>query len=168
MQGVSRASSVVTPFCKRELSRSIANTSQPSGFSKIMYTTASARCSVGSAKGVRCTCALRSHASMRRESSITSEIADAFVGVLGSELDGMRSDKRDLLAYAIDRRKIAAARANGTAAAGVAWGYGSVRERSSSGRKRSRRPHSTRPIARSACRTVRSTRSLCRERSRIP
>ena len=75
-------------------------------------------------------------------------IADAFVEVFGSELDGTRSDKRYLLAYAIDRLKIdaarailigdrshdiSAARANGTAAAGVAWGYGSVRELADAG-----------------------------------
>jgi phosphoglycolate phosphatase len=71
-------------------------------------------------------------------------LAGAFAGVYGSELDGTRADKRELLAYALARQGIApgarvallgdrdldvrAARANGTAAWGAAWGYGAPGE----------------------------------------
>jgi phosphoglycolate phosphatase len=70
--------------------------------------------------------------------------ADTFEAVYGSELDGSRIDKRELLAHALaaeglvgsddlaligDRHlDVAAARANGIRAWGAAWGYGSVAE----------------------------------------
>jgi phosphoglycolate phosphatase len=64
-------------------------------------------------------------------------------GVYGSELDGARSDKRELLAHLLshvgmpaeravmvgDRKHdVLAARANGVRAIGVTWGYGSAAE----------------------------------------
>jgi phosphoglycolate phosphatase len=71
-------------------------------------------------------------------------LAGAFAAVYGSELDGTRSDKRELLAFALavehldpgddvaligDRDlDIAAARANGVSAWGATWGYGSANE----------------------------------------
>ncbi len=70
--------------------------------------------------------------------------AGTFEAVYGSELDGTRIDKRELLAHALaseglvgssdlaligDRHlDVAAARANGIRAWGAAWGYGSVAE----------------------------------------
>lgn len=70
-----------------------------------------------------------------------------FLRVFGSELDGTRSDKRDLLKFALmevqpvdtavmvgDREHdIIGARANGMASIGVTYGYGSVRELTSAG-----------------------------------
>jgi phosphoglycolate phosphatase len=68
----------------------------------------------------------------------------AFARVYGSELDGRHTDKRELLAHALAREGIApgaraallgdrdldvcAARANGIAAWGAAWGYGTPGE----------------------------------------
>jgi phosphoglycolate phosphatase len=66
-----------------------------------------------------------------------------FSGQYGSELDGTRQDKRDLLAYLLSREQlnadacvmigdrshdIHAARANRCASIGVTWGYGSAEE----------------------------------------
>ena len=70
-------------------------------------------------------------------------IAEAFERVYGSELDGRRSDKGELIAYALrqesldpglvtmvgDRRHdIDGARQNAVRSVGVAWGYGSRKE----------------------------------------
>ena len=68
----------------------------------------------------------------------------AFARVYGSELDGTRADKRELLAHALAQERFApgarvallgdrdldvrAARANGAAAWGAAWGYGAPGE----------------------------------------
>ena len=68
-----------------------------------------------------------------------------FDGIYGSELDGTRQHKTDLLAFLLEREKIDpvnrftvmvgdrhhdidAARANGCGAMGVSWGYGSASE----------------------------------------
>lgn len=68
----------------------------------------------------------------------------AFARVYGSELDGTRTDKRELLSHALAQERFApgarvallgdrdldvrAARANGVAAWGAAWGYGTPGE----------------------------------------
>jgi phosphoglycolate phosphatase len=68
----------------------------------------------------------------------------AFAGVYGSELDGTRADKRELLAHALVQEGLApgdgiallgdrdldvrAARANGVSAWGAGWGYGAPGE----------------------------------------
>ena len=78
------------------------------------------------------------------------ELAPFFDRVFGSELGGERTDKGELLAYALaetgagreavmigDRRHdIAGARANGLGAAGVTWGYGSATELAAAGADR--------------------------------
>jgi phosphoglycolate phosphatase len=66
-----------------------------------------------------------------------------FAGVYGSELDGVRGDKAELMAFLLDRERLAgariamvgdrehdmrAARSNGVAALGTLWGYGSADE----------------------------------------
>ena len=71
------------------------------------------------------------------------DLAPYFARIFGSELSGERSDKSELIAFVLaeegldpggvwmigDRAQdIAGGRANGTATAGVLWGYGSRRE----------------------------------------
>ncbi len=74
-------------------------------------------------------------------------LAPYFRQVFGSELDGRRTDKAELLRHALEvtgagadsvmigdrRHDIAGARANGLAAVGVTWGYGSLDELSEAG-----------------------------------
>ncbi|MEL7046695.1 MAG: HAD-IA family hydrolase [Pseudomonadota bacterium] len=78
------------------------------------------------------------------------KLDEYFLRVFGSELDGTRSDKRDLLKFALtevgpvdtavmvgDREHdIIGARANGMASIGVTYGYGSRRELTSAGASR--------------------------------
>jgi phosphoglycolate phosphatase len=76
------------------------------------------------------------------------ELSHYFVKIYGSELDGQRTDKIDLIAYVLaqsqlqkaqtvmvgDRHHdIVGARTNGVRAVGVLWGYGSRSELSSAG-----------------------------------
>jgi phosphoglycolate phosphatase len=71
-----------------------------------------------------------------------------FQGVYGSELDGTRSDKGELIAYLLQRESLSpdactmvgdrghdvlGARANGVSAVGVLWGFGSREEFSACG-----------------------------------
>jgi phosphoglycolate phosphatase len=75
-------------------------------------------------------------------------LADFFATVYGAELDGTRGDKSELMAWLLERERIAshdaimigdrsydiiAAKNNGVAAAGVLWGYGSPAELSDAG-----------------------------------
>lgn len=75
-------------------------------------------------------------------------LAEFFQGVHGSELDGTRTHKRDLIAHLLDVEKIpprratmvgdrshdvVGARANGVAAIGVLWGYGTREELAAAG-----------------------------------
>ena len=70
-------------------------------------------------------------------------LSDHFTGIFGSELDGTRNDKRDLLAWALQRADVAPGDAtmigdrgadargaihNGIAFVGVLYGYGSEAE----------------------------------------
>ncbi|MFZ5835727.1 MAG: HAD hydrolase-like protein [Pseudomonadota bacterium] len=70
-------------------------------------------------------------------------LSEFFDGVYGSELDGVRSDKTELIAYLLEREKIPSglstmigdrshdvigARGNGVRPLGVLWGYGSREE----------------------------------------
>jgi phosphoglycolate phosphatase len=76
------------------------------------------------------------------------DLAKHFIAIYGSELDGKRSDKAELIAYALrrsglavpdtmmvgDRRHdIIGARTNGVLPAGVLWGYGSRTELTDAG-----------------------------------
>ena len=69
-------------------------------------------------------------------------------GVFGSEFDGTRADKRELVAYILEKESlepqasvmvgdrahdIRAARANGLSSVGVLWGYGSREELAGAG-----------------------------------
>ncbi len=75
-------------------------------------------------------------------------LAEFFDGVYGSELDGARADKSELLAYVLAREKLAAgavmmigdrshdvigALRNGIRPVGVLWGYGAHEELSAAG-----------------------------------
>ena len=77
------------------------------------------------------------------------ELLEFFDGTYGAELDGTRSDKTALLAYALskndvrqpvmvgDRRyDVIGARSNGMRAIGVSYGYGSIEELSEAGAAR--------------------------------
>jgi len=78
-------------------------------------------------------------------------ISEHFIGVHGSELSGVRTDKAELIAHVLEVARIparaammigdrshdiAGARANGVRALGVLWGYGSRAELTSAGAER--------------------------------
>lgn len=75
-------------------------------------------------------------------------LSEFFDGVYGSELDGVRSDKSELIAYILERENFSAgavtmigdrshdmigARRNGVKPVGVLWGYGSREELAEAG-----------------------------------
>ena len=79
------------------------------------------------------------------------ELREFFTGVHGSELDGTRVDKRELLAYALENEQVAAHQAlmlgdrkhdkvgaahNNMDFVGVLWGYGSAAELRDAGAER--------------------------------
>ncbi len=77
------------------------------------------------------------------------DLAESFIDVVGAELDGQRSHKDELLAFAQERHKhrglamlgdrkydIEGARANALVALGAAWGFGSRNELTVAGANR--------------------------------